>query len=455
MTEVVQQTLYIVAKELNATLGEARTALEAYAEKPGETAQLQVTIDRLHECYGVLRLVEVYGAALLAEEMEHVARYLLDTADLRKEQTEGLDALMRAMVQLPAYLERVLGGGRDLALVLLPLLNDLRAVRGSPLLSEGTLLLLNLTSDRQPQPVAPQPGEPPLSVVQWARRLRPRYQVGLLGWIRGDRPQQSLEILAAVAERLEQITTSQPVFQLWWVVGAVVEAVKNGGLDGTITVKRLLGHADRELRRLYDEGEPRYGESPPLDLLNNLLYYVARATSSGPRVAAVRASFKLQELLPVSEQVEQERENLSAPSVKLMHTVAGAIKEDLSRVKDVLDIFVRKGGAQVEDLATQLEMLRKISDTLGVLGLGSSREKVLREIQRLNEIVARRQPPSETVLIDIAATLIAVEDTLDSQLVGLIMPGPGGMAAEPEDSEFRHVQDAVLRECIVNLARLK
>jgi chemosensory pili system protein ChpA (sensor histidine kinase/response regulator) len=38
---------------------------------------------------------------------------------------------MRAMVQLPTYLERVLGGGRDLALVLLPLLNDLRAVRGS------------------------------------------------------------------------------------------------------------------------------------------------------------------------------------------------------------------------------------------------------------------------------------------------------------------------------------
>ena len=79
---------------------------------------------------------------------------------------------MRAMVQLPGYLERVLAGGRDLALVLLPLLNDLRAVRGSALLSEGTLLLLNLKSDRQAQPAAPAPGEPPLTVAQWARRLR-------------------------------------------------------------------------------------------------------------------------------------------------------------------------------------------------------------------------------------------------------------------------------------------
>src|SRR5512137_699156 len=285
MTEVAEQTLHVVAKELTATLGEARTAIEAYAEHPDDRALLETCAARLHEVHGVLRLVEVYGAALLAEEMEHVARYLLESAHENRNQSEALDALMRAMVQLPGYLERVLGGGRDLALVLLPLLNDLRAVRGHALLSEGTLLLLNLTSDRQPQPVAQKAGEPPLTVAQWARRLRPRFQVGLLGWIRGERQAQHLEILSVVAERLEQVATRQPVFQLWWVVGAVLEALREGGLEGTATVKRLLGQADRELKKLYETGEPRYAEAPSLDLLNNLLYYVARATSAGPRTA--------------------------------------------------------------------------------------------------------------------------------------------------------------------------
>ena len=107
---------------------------------------------------GVLRVLEIYGAALLAEEMEQVARYLLQTVPSEKRQAEGLDALMRAMVQLPTYLERVLAGGRDLALILLPLLNDLRAVRGSALLSEGTLLLLNLKSDRRRSRAAPAAG---------------------------------------------------------------------------------------------------------------------------------------------------------------------------------------------------------------------------------------------------------------------------------------------------------
>ena len=456
MSEVAEHTLHVVATELGVTLGEARAALEAFAERLDERAPLQLCAERLHEVLGVLRVVEVYGAALLAEEMELVARYLMESADENRNQPESLDSLMRAMVQLPAYLERVLSGGRDLALVLLPLLNDLRAVRGNALLSEGTLLLLNLTSDRQPQPVAQKPGEHPLNVAQWARRLRPRFQVGLLGWIRGERAAQNLEILSVVAERLEQVATRQPVFQLWWVVGAILEAMREQGLEGAATVKRLLGQADRELKRLYETGEARYCESPPLDLLNNLLYYVARATTSGPRVSAVRASFKLQELLPVSGEVEHERESLSAPSVKLMETVAAAIKEDLSRVKDVLDIFVRKGATQVDDLGGQLEMLRKISDTLGVLGLGGLRAKVQAQLLRLQEIVARKSVPSDTVLVDIAAALISVEDNLDAQLVRLIMPNRAGSAvAEETEGDFHQVQNAVLRECVVNLARIK
>ena len=46
-----------------------------------------------------------------------------------------------------------------------------------------------------------------------------------------------------------------------------------------------------------------------------------------------------------------------------MQTVAAAIREDLSKIKDVLDIYVRRGGAAPEELAPQIELLRKIGDT--------------------------------------------------------------------------------------------
>ena len=458
MTDISSQTLHLVAKELGVTLNDARASLEGYAERPDQRVFLEKCADQLHSAHGVLRLVEVYGAALLAEEMEHVTRYLLSSGNDQKRQVDGLDALMRAMVQLPTYLERVLSGGRDLALVLLPLLNDLRSVRGSPLLSEGTLLLLNLKSDQNAAPQSLTQGEQSISVAQWARRLRPRFQIGLLGYIRGERTVQNLEILAKVTEKLEQVATTQPVFQLWWVTGAILEAVRANGLEGSATLKRLLGQADRQIKALYELGEARYGEDPPIDLLNNLLYYVARATTSGGRISAVRASFKLAELLPVDDTIEQERESLSAPSVKLMRTVAAAIKEDLSKVKDVLDIFVRRGGGQSAELLPQLELLKKISDTLGVLGLGELRQRVQDEIQALSQIVQDGKPPSEESLVRVAGVLLSVEDSLDDQLVRLILPQAAESAADApldQDHEFRQVSEAVLRECIVNLARIK
>ncbi|MGH8202246.1 MAG: Hpt domain-containing protein, partial [Steroidobacteraceae bacterium] len=264
----------------------------------------------------------------------------------------------------------------------------------------------------------------------------------------------NLETLAAVSQKLEQSATRQPVFQLWWVVGAVIEALRENGLEGGVSIKRLLGLADREIRRLYELGEARYCQSPSVELLNNLLYYVGRAECNGVRVSAVRASFRLAELLPVDESIEQERESLSAPSVKLMQTVAAAIREDLSKVKDVLDIFVRRGAGQPQELGPQVELLRKIGDTLGVLGLGELRATVQAQTEKLQKIVGGSLQADETTLVEIAAALIGVEDRLDDGLVGMILPKTAA-PQQSEDHDFQQVQSAVLRECILNLARIK
>ena len=97
MPEVALQTLDLVGRELNNTLGEARTALETFVEQPENVVLLQRCVSDLHQVQGVLRLLEIFGAALLAEEMEQVSLYLQTPAS-QKNQAETLDALMRAIV---------------------------------------------------------------------------------------------------------------------------------------------------------------------------------------------------------------------------------------------------------------------------------------------------------------------------------------------------------------------
>ena len=452
---VALQTLDAVLREIAVSLAEARVALDTYAAQPEDLAALAQARAPLALVRGVLRMLEIHAGALLAEECCEVIDHLQAAGGQARNRAESLDALLRGIAQLPGYLERVVGGGRDMALVLLPLLNDLRAVRGHALLSEGTLLLLNLKSDRQAVATALGGITEDKAVAHWARRLRARFQMGLVGWIRGDQVQQNLETLGSVARQLEEVATEQSVFQLWWVTGAVIEALSEQGLDAGVSIKRLMGMADRELRRLYEEGEARYAQGPPVELLNNLLYYVARASSQGPRVSAVRASFRLGEVLSADEAVEQERENLSAPSVKMMQTVAAAIREDLGRIKIALEDFMLRGSVQPGQLQPQVQLLTKMADTLGVLGLGEQRASVQIATAQLQALEHSSGPVDTNVLVDIAATLIRVEDHLDADMVGVIRPRTIDTTQQQLDPDFQQVQAAVLRECLVNLVRIK
>ena len=452
---VALQTLDAVLREIAVALAEARVALDAHAAQPDDLEALAQARVQLALVRGVLRMLEIHAGALLAEESCEVIDHLQAAGSQARNRGESLDALLRAIAQLPGYLERVVGGGRDMALVLLPLLNDLRAVRGHALLSEGTLLLLNLKSDRQAVATALGGITEDKAVAHWARRLRARFQMGLVGWIRGDQVQQNLETLSSVARQLEEVATEQSVFQLWWVTGAVIEALSEQGLDAGVSIKRLMGMADRELRRLYEEGEARYAQGPPVELLNNLLYYVARASSQGPRVTAVRASFRLGEVLSADEAVEQERENLSAPSVKMMQTVAAAIREDLGRIKIALEDFMLRGSVQPGQLQPQVQLLTKMADTLGVLGLGEHRASVQIAMARLQTLEQSGDSIDTNVLVDVAATLIRVEDHLDADMVGVIRPRTIDTTQQPLDPDFQQVQAAVLRECLVNLVRIK
>jgi chemosensory pili system protein ChpA (sensor histidine kinase/response regulator) len=304
MDDLAAHAFELVNKELASTLDAARSQLEDYVDGRAGAEVLARAAEHLHVARGALKIVEIHGAALLAEEMEHTCRRLAEGNDDGKSE-QGIEALTRAMVQLPAYLERLLSGGKDVALALLPLLNDLRQARDKPSLSEGTLVLLN--SGPLERHLAPPGGVPPApgrGFEKLAQRLRPAFQTALLGWIKGAEPTRHLDELLRVCMNLERAATSEQVKQLWTVMTGVLTAIRDGGLEATVTLKRLIGQVDRQMKRLIDGGESAVVNSPPVELINSLLYYVARAGSQDPRIEALRKQYNLGDVLPAHVQVE-------------------------------------------------------------------------------------------------------------------------------------------------------
>ncbi|NLB13310.1 MAG: hybrid sensor histidine kinase/response regulator, partial [Gammaproteobacteria bacterium] len=193
-------TLAWVKGELDETLKQARQALEAYVEDPSDISQMRFCATYLHQVQGTLRMVELYGAAMVTEEMEHLAAALLDGQVAEKD--EAYAALMRGMVQLPDYLERLQSGHKDIPIVLLPLLNDLRAARGEKSLSEIALFTPDLGQELPGAVAAP---AQPLSDAELATQVEPlrnQFQLALLKWFRNDDVDTSLARLADTCDKL-------------------------------------------------------------------------------------------------------------------------------------------------------------------------------------------------------------------------------------------------------------
>ena len=289
-----------VKPEIDETLRQARLEIEAFVEAPADASPMRTCAGYLHQVQGTLRMLELQAPAMVAGEMEQLAGALIEGVPGNRD--DALAALMRGVVQLPDYLERLQGGHRDIPIVLLPLINDLRSARG--------------------------------------------------------------------VETLQQ------------------------------------------------------------DALPSLLVEATEA------------------------ELEHARGSLAGRNRALLETVSAAVKEDLLRVKDALDLHLRAGGGNLAELQPQAEALDRIGETLGMLGLESARGVIQEQRKVVQGLADGSRPPGDGDLMEVAGALIYIEHSLDDQFSRL----GSGDAAEPDDQlaqESRKVMGALAREAAANFAEVR
>ncbi|KUM42433.1 Hpt domain-containing protein [Pseudomonas sp. EpS/L25] len=405
-----------VKGEIAETLQQARKALEAFVDNPQDRSRLGFCRTYVHQVYGTLQMVEFYGAALLAEEMELLLQELHEGRVSSPD--EALEVLMQAILQVPPYLDRVLEARRDLPLAILPLLNDLRSARGEKLLSETSLF----SPDFSAVPLSLSDAElADRASPDWLprlRKLRQALQGAQVGLFRDRDVHLHLDYLLRVFERLDQLCAGSPFGALWPVAAGLTELLKAGELDNSSSIRGLLRQLDRELKRLISDGVVTLNQPAPADLLKNLLFYLAKAPVQSPRIAALKAHYRLDEALPDAELVGFERSRIVGPDREAMRSVVTALCEELVQIKDNLDLFVRSDRQQVGSLRGLLAPLKQIADTLAVLGFGQPRKVVLEQHEAVGELAEGVREANDAALMDIAGALLYVEATLAGMVSG-------------------------------------
>lgn len=407
-------TLSWVKDEIGKSLLQAQQALEYFAGQPEDKTQLRFCITYLHQVFGTLQMVEIFGAALLAEEMEKTTSALLSGETDHFE--ESLDALMRGIIQLPAYLENLQRGHPDIPAVLTPLINDLRNSRGAPLLTDTAFFYPDL--EATPTPPALPDAKPALDIQAYARKLRPVFQSALLAWLRDNHDKNSLKRLAAVIRELQKSSATDAARRAWWIMGGLIEALNDNGLDPSKPLNLLLSHMDAEIKRLIHHGETAFSEEPPRGILKTCLYHIGRARSHGPLVSTLQSAFKLDQLIPLGATVDQAIDALKGSSVDIMRTVSGIIKSDLLEVNEILDVFGRNPQAGSGKLLALVGILKRTANTLEMLGRQDLRKLISNQADTLQDFIntaprSDKDLSSDNTLMEIASALIYVEKSLD------------------------------------------
>ena len=447
-----RDTLFVISDEMKLTLNDIRSALELAIETKNDK-HLSMVGELLKTAKGAFEIIDFNASALLASEM------LLNVDELLSRRAKSpqlsLEAISRGVVTLPAFFHKTIESeGRENSVALLPVMQELRAARQAKPLSEDTLYLMDVKNDELSDKTVTLPQLTELSQKGDLRELIGKYravfQTSLLGWIKDPYGPKHLTRIAVILEKYEQASKEERSFKLWWVTGGLVESLLQQGLKSSPDLRRLFGQVDRAAKRILDHGERHFQENTDRSLINQLLYFIGRASSNGERVSKIRKAFSLNESLPLEEKFESAQTNLSGPDTQVMVSLSAAIREDLDKVKDALDIFNRTGSKENIQIEQRFDSLKKIADTLSMLGLNELQARVLDQQRELTQLLERNEPITDNHLISIAASLLQVESRLEEELDKL-----AGKQDKNKPKYLLEALEATFRETKVNIARVK
>lgn len=450
----IQRTtsLNLVKDELDATLKQAETSLEAFLDEPGNAIRLDDCIDCFHQAWGVLRILEIPGAAELALELEHVAKQMKESGDAVRD--GQLAALGNGILVLGRYLEYLQIKSRNLPQLLVPAVNALRLSTGKSPVPESAFFPCDINAKR--------PGEggdaleSDAEIGRLARRLRQMYQVGLLGVLKGDNVTTNLRLMDRALERVDKLGGGTPMGRLWWAARGALRALGQSDVELDRTRKMYLGGIDRHLKQLVQEGGALLREDPPKVLLREGVYLASLLPLNDPLGAGIRKVFRVGEDSPTADQLAEERDVMTGPGGSVIRTVAGQLRTDIGTVKDVLDIAAR--GTGEGNYTRVADELAKVGHTLVMLGLVRDSQLVKERAELLRTWDdGRAIDPNSAEFQGLIDDLLAVENTV-AGLEKRFTPGETQAGDGETQGSLYQLDDAkkvVIAECRSGVALAK
>ena len=386
-----------VKTEIDHSLGQARENLEKIVAAPGDRAPVKYILTHLHQATGALAMVGLGAATRYNEELERLVSSI-ETCDAAEIGTR-VPAAKRAIALLSAYLDSLMAGEPDRPMSLLPAYLALNRARGAADATEGDLFHPDLSTEL----VAPAHPAAPVDGAVLAKALqhqRAQYQQGLLKALRGGNAAEAYRQLQAAVAAIESLQEATPNRPFWRAATAFFDALALDGLALDAGAKPLLAKVDQQVKQLI-EGSAKVPER----LFRDLLLQVGRSRPVSPRIAELKAAYRLDELLaaPPSSLGEAPDEAISA--------LVRELRELTGQQKDTWLKYTSGNRAALEPFGKQALAL---ADRAALLPRRDLQQVFVRLADVAPMLKSRAIPPSESQALEVATALLFIESALDN-----------------------------------------
>lgn len=399
-------SLNIVKAEFLTTIQLATSQLEQFISSRDRQDLLQSCIESFQQIEGVLKIVELRGADLLAGEVVGALRALPAGADASND--EMLSSISSSAFVLTRYFEYAQQFEHAMPVLLLTFINELRATRQLNALPDSYFLVMNPAGTRDALA-----NQSPFT-DESARRFRHMFQVGLLGVLKGQNADYSLGLMQRALERTGAMAADKNFGKLLWAAAVSLSVIREKHMALPTSRKMQFSALDRELKQLVKQGEHFLDAPVDETLLRNFVYIVAISGSEKTEAIRVRSAFAVMPMGYSEAEVDEELNNLRGPGLSTVQSVADVIREELRSSKNALEMASQGGGDIVTTYPEMIEALSRIADTLSVVGLASPGQVLRDQVNKIRQWNADAHAADGGELVDVADTLLYIESTVSA-----------------------------------------
>jgi len=459
-----------VRPDLDKHLNQIRIQIEHVAGNSHLGAGVAGVADNLTQLKLTFETLVLQGASILVGEMITLCEKLRNGHV--RDPEKAFAALMDAIVVVPSYLDRLQAGHHDLPVLLLPVINELRTAYNANIVSEATLFSPDLDKDipeleRDPQAAGKEFDEPSPVFLDL---MKHQYETSLLQWLQRQENIELLQPIHSVCETLSQRLVGFQARRLWWIASIVVDGLRTKVTENDVHLRRLFARLHLTIKTLAEKGEDGLDLQAVDSTAQALLFHIAQAKSGNANVDLLRERFNLNELVPDRGALIRARGAITGRNRELYISLGTAVRDELSLVKDALDLELRTGEVEHERRQQSHDALLRLKDTLEMMGLGDSAKSIAALIPTFvasasEDNQEQSDPenglngtPNESLLMTLAEELIRVESVLDEQIATLGEPllteQDTGYIGLPVHEQIR-IRSHLLNETVVSLQQVE